>query len=251
MAWGLVVIVGMAGGVWGLYARCPGCIDRGRVNTACAWTGDTAFVIDPANVAQREHLVADAQLAEELAIRHADAEVGMRFGVAHHGGLLEHGSFREACLARMFQEIERHHQVSAGQILVARGQRDRVFDLAVVVLFLPLYAFATLAASLWLARRFSADGRLALFVATAVASVMAAVLGLQSLQLWGAVWEVIRVGNGHMTSMRSATYTRWLQQHVDVQVLGSILLFWAIALCCYQVAHRVDERGSRVGRSGA
>jgi hypothetical protein len=235
MALWLVVLVGMAGGVWGLYARCPGCIDRTRVNTACAWTGDTAFVIDPANVAQREHLVADAQLAEELAIRHADAEVGKRFGVEHHGGLLEHGSFRQACLARMFQEIEQHHRVSAEQILVARGQRDRLFDLAVVVLFLPLYAFATIGGSLWLARRFSADGRLVLFVATAVVSVMVGVLGLQSLQLWGAIWEVIRVGNGHMTSMRAATYTRWGQQHVDVEVLGSILLFWVIALCCYRV----------------
>ncbi len=136
----------------------------------------------------------------------------------------------------MFQEIERHHRVTAEQILVARGQRDRLFDLAVIVLFLPLYAFATIGASVWLARRFSADGRVVLFVATAVVSVMAGVLGLQSLQLWGAIWEVIRVGNGHMTSMRAATYTRWGQQHVDVQVLGSILLFWVIALCCYRIA---------------
>jgi hypothetical protein len=48
---------------------CPGCIDRNRVNTACKWTGDTAFPIDPQNRVHQQHLVADAQLAEELAIR--------------------------------------------------------------------------------------------------------------------------------------------------------------------------------------
>ncbi len=241
----LLVLVAMAGGVWGLYTRCPGCIDRNRVDKACEWRGDTAFSIDPKNAAHQEHLVADAQLAEELAIRHADAEFGKRFGVEHHGGLLDGGHLREACLSQMFHEIEKHHHVNSEQIQTARGQRNRMFDLAVVLLFLPLYSFGASVAALWLSRRFSSDGRLILFVATAFVSIMVSCLGLQSLRLWGSIWEVVRVGNGHMTSIRAATQTRWSQHHVDAQWIGSLLSFWLIALCCYRVS---GDEHSRAGR---
>jgi hypothetical protein len=69
------------------FARhCPGCIDRTRVNKACEWTGDTAFVIDWDAPAHREHLTRDAQLAEDLAIRRADAEFDRLYGYEAHGG---------------------------------------------------------------------------------------------------------------------------------------------------------------------
>jgi hypothetical protein len=80
-----------------------GCIDRNRVNTTCRWTGDTAFRLDSQNSTHQEHLIKDAQLAEELAIRHADAEFGRRFGIDHHGGLIDSGRFRRECLSRMFR----------------------------------------------------------------------------------------------------------------------------------------------------
>ena len=102
----LLGLVAMVGGVWATYATCPGCIDRSRVNTECEWMGDSAFPIEPQHADHQKHLVGDAHLAEELAIRHADAEHGRRFGVEHHGGLLDGGRFRGECLARMFRAIE-------------------------------------------------------------------------------------------------------------------------------------------------
>ena len=229
-AWlpGLVAVVG---GVWATYVTCPGCIDRSRVNSACKWTGDTAFPIDPQNAASQKHLVGDAHLAEELAIRHADVEFGRRFGVEHHGGLIDGGRFRRECLSRMLHAIENNHGVTAGQVALARGQRNWIFDGAVSLLFLPLYVLGAVAASRRLSRRFANDERRVRLVATVVVSVAVSLLGLQGLRLWGAVWEMIRVGNGHMTSIRAASQSGWVH-HVDGQLLGGSLLFWLVALCC-------------------
>jgi hypothetical protein len=205
------------------------------VNKGCEWTGDTAFPIDRRNAAHRKHLVGDAHLAEELAIRHADFEFGRRFGVEHNGGLLEDGRIRNECLSRMLGAIEANHQVTAEQVHVARGRRNPLYDVAVSLLFLPFYLLGGIAASRWLSRRLSAHDRFVRLMATGLVSVAFSVLGLQCLRLWGAVWEVIRVGNGHMTSMRAASQSAWMH-HVDGQLIGGILLFWLVALCCSRVA---------------
>jgi hypothetical protein len=227
----LLGLATMAGGVSATYLTCPGCIDRSRVNSGCEWTGDSAFPIDPRNAAHQTHLASDAHLAEELAIRHADVEFGRRFGVEHHGGLLDDGRLRGECLSRMLHAIENSHGATSEQVQLARGQRNLIYDVAVSLLFLPLYVLAAIAASRWVSRRFSTDERFARLVATGMASVAVSFLGLQSLRLWGGLWEVIRVGNGHMTSIRAASQTAWLH-HVDGQLIGGMLLFWLVALCC-------------------
>lgn len=217
------------------YLTCPGCIDRARVNTACEWTGDTAFPIDPQNPAHQKHLVGDAHLAEELAIRYADAEFGRRFGVEHHGGLLEGGRVRRECLAHMFTAAASSHGVTTAQLDVARFQRNRVYDVAVGLLFLPLYLLAAIAANRWLDRRFSTDPRFVRVVATGLVSIPAAFLGVQFLLLWSAVWEVVRVGNGHMSSIRAASRNRSILHQFDVLWIVGILLFWLVALYCSRV----------------
>lgn len=243
-AWLPGLVAMWAGGVWATYATCPGCIDRSRVNTACEWTGDSAFPIEPQHADHQKHLVGDAHLAEELAIRHADAEHGRRFGVEHHGGLLDGGRFRAECLSRMLHAIENNHGVTSAQVHLARGQRNWTFDVAVSLLFLPLYLLGGIAASRWLSRRLSTHDRFVRLVATGMASVAVSFLGLQCLRFWGAVWEVIRVGNGHMTSIRAASQNRWMH-HVDGQLMGGILLFWLVALCCSRVGsveHPSEDR---------
>ena len=37
-----------------------------------------------------------------------------------------------------------------------------------------------------------------------------------------------------MTSIRVASQTRWMH-HVDGQLIGGMLLFWLVALCCSRV----------------
>jgi hypothetical protein len=230
----LLLFAVTAGGVI-TYLRCPGCIERERVNKTCEWSGDTAFPIDHRNAAHQTHLVADAHLAEELAIRHADAEFARRFGIEHHGGWLDDGRFRRNCLSRMFRAIENNHDVTPEHVSVARGQRNPTFDLAVGLLFLPFFSLGATVACRWLSRRFSSDERSVRVAATALASVAVAFLGVQCFRLFAAVWEVVRVGNGHMAGIRAASYNRWSQQYVGADFMIGILLFWLIALCCYRV----------------
>ena len=228
-AWVLVFAMTAVGAIV-TYDRCPGCIPRDRINDNCEWTGDARFPIDSAEQGHRDHLTQDAQLAEELAIRNADAEHGRRFAVAHHGGLLDNGRFRQECLSQLFGAIEDHHGATADEIQLARGVRNPVFDLAVVLLFLPFYSLVAVAVCRWLNRRFPPDEPLARMIATGLVSMAIAFLGVQCFRLWGAVWEVIRVGNGHMTSIRVASTTRWVHQYAGADLLGAILVFWLVAL---------------------
>ena len=241
--WLLLPAVAIGGAVI-TYTRCPGCLARDRVNKGCSWTGDTRFPLDPRNPAHRLHLVEDAQLAEELGIRYADAEFGRRFGVEHHGGLLENGRVRGECLARMFQAIENNHAVTSEQIRVARGQRNPTYDVAVGLLFLPLYSLGAALACRRLGRRFSSSERHARVVATGLLSLAAAFLGTQAFRLWGGVWEVIRVGNGHMTGIRAASSSIWVHDYGWAEFVGCMLIFWMIALICFQ-AVKDSEPASR------
>lgn len=247
-AWLLVFAVALVGAI-ATYTRCPGCVPRDRFNKSCTWSDETRFPLDQSKPAHRAHLVEDAQLAEELAIRYADAESGRRFGVEHHGGLIDDGRVRGECLSRLFGAIENSHDVTAEQVRVARGERSGVFDLAVVLMFLPIYSLGATIACRRLYRRFpSSEGGVAL-IATGLVSIPAAVLGLQGLRLWGALWEVVRVGNGHMTSIRAASYSRWTVQYVGADFIGGLVLFWLIALFYYRVladgAHSAVVRGQR------
>jgi hypothetical protein len=227
---GTVALAVISAGVWTTYTTCPGCLDRTRANSDCEWTGDTAFAIDPLNVAHRRHLVADAHLAEELAVRHADGEVGRRSGIEHHGGLLDGGRFRRACLDRMLHAIEQNHQVTPTQVDSARAQRDLRFDVAVTLLFVPFYVVAAIAACRWVFRRFSPEERAARRVALTSFSLAVSLLGIQLLRLWAGVWETVRVGNGHIgTGIRSAAAARWAHEVFDEQLIVAIVLFWLIA----------------------
>jgi hypothetical protein len=225
------------------YVRCPGCIPRERINAGCEWTGDTRFALDLQNPAHRAHLVEDAQLAEELGIRYADLEHGRRTGIEHHGGLLDNGRVRNECLSRMFAAIEDHHGVTADQVRVARGRRSPAFDVAVAFLFVPFYSLVVAVVCRGLYRRFSPEDGHARWIASGLASVALAVLGAQCLRLWGAVWEVIRVGNGHMTSIRAASQTVWIKQHPGADIVAGVLLFWLIALIRFRMAPG-DEPGN-------
>jgi hypothetical protein len=229
---------------WVLVCVCvAGCIDRQRVNRTCDWTGDATFPLDLLNPADRQHLIEDGQLAEELAIRYADAEHKRRFGTEAHGGLLDHGRVRNECMARLVAAIESDHAVAAEQIDVARAQRSPAFDLAAGLSFLPIYSLGVIVICRGVHRRFSSDRRNVELAVTGVTSVAASLVGLQLGQLWLSVWEVIRVGNGHMSSFRAASSTHWGHQHVGAVLIGGIALFWLIALLC-QRARSSDEPSS-------
>ncbi|MGH9422353.1 MAG: hypothetical protein ACRD3J_20420, partial [Thermoanaerobaculia bacterium] len=224
--------------------HCPSCIDRSRVNKACGWTSDSAFPIDWNNPAHRQHLVADAQLAEDLAIRHGDAEFNRLYGVEGHGGLIDGGRVVKGCMTQLVTAIESNHAVTPGQIAVARGQRSLLFDTAAAASFLPLFALSAIAMCSRLSRRFSNEERSVRLAAVALTSVIASFLGIQAGRLWGAGWEAVRVGNGHMSPFRSAIYTRWTSYHSSVICAVLALTFCIVATRWQSSAFRKVTAGA-------
>ena len=182
--WPLIAVFLWTAGVGALYVRCPGCLDRARDNRSCEWTGDTTARLDLRQPADWQHLVLDAQLAEGLAGRFADAASLKINGVEGHGGLIDDGALVRECRTRMFATIEANHRVGADQIEAARAQRRAPFDAAVLLLFLPLYWLGATLVDRRLRHRFASDPHLVRWVATAIASGTVAIVGAQLADLW-------------------------------------------------------------------
>lgn len=205
-------------------------IDPSRVNSTCAWSGDTSVPVRWQNAAGREHLVRDAQLAEDLAIRYADTEHKRRFGYQGHGGLINHGQLVNECMASLAAAIERNHGVTAEEVQRARGQRSVAFDTAVAVVFSLAYCFGVSIVARRLRIRFANDARAIRAAAIALVSVPTAALGVVLGQIWSMVWESFRVGNDHMSMFRAATPLSPWNQHGGAVWVLAIVLFWIAAL---------------------
>lgn len=226
-------------------ATCS-CFDRDRVNKNCAWTNDTAFPLDLQNPAHQQHLIYDGQLAEDLAIRFADAEHKRLFGSEAHGGLIEGGRLRERCMARLVDVIEQSHAVTAEQVLYASGQRNRTSDLAVLLSFILLFSVGATAIYRWVHGRLSDEERWVHVAAIVALSCAVSTGGIVSFQLWGSIWEVVRVGNGHMSSFRAAR-SPWVQYFREL-FAGGVVLFWLIALTCDRTMSHDEDARPDVGR---
>jgi len=236
----------MALGVGVNRVLCLGCVDRHRGNRTCEWT-DTAFQLDVRNPAHWEHLVVDAQLAEELAIRYADTEFVRRSGYSPgHGGLLDGGRVRNDCMNRLVTAIEQNHAVTAEQVKLARAGRNAMRDLIVLLLFVPMYVVFARPACRLVENAIPAEARVGRVLAFGIVSVVFSGLGLLSFQLWSAVMEGGRVGNpdGHMSSYRLARQPYWTDRNVVLLLAGGMILFWLVAAW----SHRSRARGSAAER---
>jgi len=220
------------------WTRCPGCLDRTRVNQSCVWAGDTTFRIDHNIRAHQQHLVQDAQLAEDLAVRYADAAHERRYGSPGHGGLIEHGRVVKACMARLVTTIERTHGVTPQDIQSARPQRNLTYDAGVWLSFVLMYGAASVLAARWLEQRFADSPQLLWWVVTALAAVAIGFLGVQLGTMWTMVSEIVRLHNGHFGTFR-ATRAPWMQ-HLDAVFVGCAVLFWIIAVVARRAAKDHD-----------
>ena len=203
------------------------CIDRSRLNANCEWSSDRAGTLDVARPADDRHLVADAQLAEGLAVRFADAEHRRRFGYGGHGRLLEKGEVLHTCMDRMVAAIERDHGVTAAQIDAARGRRSWWFDGPVIGVYAVWYVLAVALLSRWLQRRFVDASRPLRAAIGAASSTAASAVGIQLGVVWSAIWETVRIGDDHFGSFR-ATRPPW-DGHLAVVFAGAVILYWIVA----------------------
>src|SRR5262245_29937043 len=85
------------------------CAPRHRINGDCGWAGEAISRLDVTQSADVRHLMNDAMIAEDLAIRHADVTRGRRSG--HFAGWDEYESAREQCMTKLFAAAAVTHGV--------------------------------------------------------------------------------------------------------------------------------------------
>jgi hypothetical protein len=216
-----IALAGLSG------AACSG---RERVNRDCQWNHDTVFEIDVTDRTHQTHLRYDADLMEELAIRYADA----------HGGLVARFGFaetRDTCMTKLFAVIGNYHSVSEGQIRQWIGRRNLTFDLAVFVSFLAWWFVAGRALIRRLFNSWSFRGAVAVFAAVTLTPIVSAVGGAAGTA-WAIVWEIVRVGNAHMS--HRAARVPW-PYYVPSLFLAALVICAFVAWREYRIAKQRAE----------
>jgi hypothetical protein len=159
----------------------------------------------------------DVRVAEELAVRFADAR--WSYGAPKYDEMY-------ACRERMFEAAASTHGVSvddvarAGEQLGANRLEWPVHGPLTVLALLMAFACAR-----WLQWRLGRDERAAFVFAAFVLSIAAGVALLLVGTLWAGVVEMLRVGNQHLAFR--GTRLPWHQQYVEVFVT-SLAIFWAV-----------------------
>jgi len=197
-----------------------GCSMPPGMNDTCNWPTEP---LRTQKQTDQQDLVADVRIAEELAMRYADAHADSRGA---------HSRLRSECEAKLFDVLAQSHGVPLAKISQARQQLDRAaWDAAV---HLPL-GVGYVAAAIFLARRirrrFPRDEKIPAVVATLIASVAIGVVFVVLGHLWDGLIEMIRLGNTHMSYR--AERLGW-REHSEKVFALAVLLFWCVVLASYQ-----------------
>lgn len=208
--WRAVALVGL------LAPTAVACLPTDRLNSECAWTGDHSAPLDLARPDDVAHLRRDVLIAEELGVRHADATVRPPRVAA-----------REACIARLADDIGARHAVSHDVVVAQRGWRDWRIDSAFLLIAALAYGWVAYQVVGWVRRRFTAS-RSARLVVVAGAALAIALLAVGVGEFASMIAEGARVANlGHMSGFRGARIP-W-KHHRGELAVGAMCLFWLVA----------------------
>jgi hypothetical protein len=193
-----------------------GCLRREGRNSVCVWPAE------PAGKADDRHLSADAEFAEDLAIRYVDAHHGLRTENYESGAAYD--AARDKCMDTLFAQIARGHGVPVQAVYRSLGQNRGDIDLAIILPFVVLCIFAARAASRIVWRRYTPaeNGWLPTVVMILFAALVFAAGAILVGEVWCWVLESWRLGNGHMSYR---VQRLWWVQHRAVLFFGGMIIF--------------------------
>jgi hypothetical protein len=206
--------------VMALVVGAGGCVRRDGRNSDCRWPGETSN--DPVSA---RHLRADAEFAEDLAIRYADTHFGPRSPNPSE----THGDERDRCMERLFAEIGKEHGVPVERVSGSLGQNRTYIDMAEVLPFGLLYSVASIVFTRIIWRRYAPAENgwvpgitMALFISLALAAGCT-MLGEQ----WNWIVETYRIGNEHMSYRANRLF--WARHRSEL-FAAALIIFWLAAI---------------------
>jgi len=207
-----------------------GCLGGGTRNTNCQWPADhQTRALDLTRGSDARHLADDAQTAEDLAIRHADASRGRDSGLVRNVG--EYHRVREECKASLFAIVAQQHLVPLDAVARAVEDRREWLDALVILAFAILFALVAKSVIGLMLRGAIADSRLLAASLLLVAALGAGAISLFAGGVWFGLIESVRVGNGHMSYRVERLPMRRYQV---VTFAGGTLIFATIAVLRYR-----------------
>lgn len=207
-----------------------GCVRRDGRNSDCRWPGEV-----PVEPVSARHISADAEFAEDLAIRYADTH----FGRHSPNPSERYPAERDACRDRLFGEVAKQHGVPVAQVADSLGRNRAYIDLVELLPFALFYVLAAFVSARIIWRRYppAEDGWvpgiiMALFVSLAVAAT-SALLG----EVWNWTVEGRRIGNPHMSYRAERLF--WHDHRLEL-FAAALLISWLAAIitaCRLRSAH--------------
>ena len=201
----------------------------------CDWAEQDDRTLDLRNAADRRHLRNDAIVAEDLAIGHADSNVGRKSAALPEG----YNHRRDTCMASLFSRISARHGIGADVVAEYRLRRNWLADAAVIGTFGLLYVGVSYFVAGRIVRRFQSE-RLQTALAVATVSLGLAWAGMMLGEVWSVLMEVARLGRGHLSYRTSRI--PWVQHRLTLFVFA-LIAFHLIAAFRYRL-HTVREEPS-------
>jgi hypothetical protein len=209
-----------------------GCTLHPKTNSNCQWTSTQG----------NRSLYYDAEIAEDLAIRYADAHRGLNS--RNFEGLPQYARARDQCMSQLFEAVANQHSVTPAEVRRALNDRPRRIDLAIALPFIALYIFAVNAIISRLYEK-NLDGTPSLRspVIAGYISLVTSSAGVLLGEAWTGILETFRLGNGHL-SYRTGRLA-W-SHHFPALFVGGLVLFWCIVVIRKRAALRWRFSSSRV-----
>ena len=200
-------------GIVMLLVLASGCARR-RPNADCNWPSDNHI----------RSLYFDAEFAEDLAIRYADAHRGPRSG--HFEGFEVYGRTRDECMARLFAEVAAAHGVDQQQVRRALQNRPIAIDLIIALPYSLLYIFAVIAILSRIDKEHDPDTFSSpSMVMVGYVAIITSAAGVLFGQAWSAIAESVRLGNGHLSYRTDRG--PWVQHYLIVFFVA-LAVFWVV-----------------------
>jgi hypothetical protein len=225
-----------------------GCIRHHPLRSGCEWPveGPPPIAVDLKNSSQKWHLSADAEFAEDIAIRYADRLAGP--GSGNFENMAQYQRTRDGCMTLLFRSIAMSHSVTEQDVRRSLGRGRISFDLAVMFSFALVFAFGVSRITRAVIRtHLSNNGWVGTLLMVAFVAIAASLAGLMIGEQWCATLECLRLDTGHL-SYRGERLP-WIRYRVVVFWTG-VLLVSMIAAVQWRRARAVTDKAYRSGAVG-